>query len=425
MFKFDFSAADLDSESDLDEVPVYQPVSGPGESPVALGESGSRHVKLETKSAPARKLSLQELTHALPHVLSYSPLIVPLTEDRNNVTLLRRDLFDARYQLISQDELGSGPSQDASSADPNTPSSSDGDCEKTASPEGALSFIDNPSDLVPGVYEGGLKTWECSLDLVDCLASVGRDGDKSGIGRADWVRGKRVLEIGCGTAVPSLYLLHTLFSQTPSADSLSNVPNTEIVLQDYNDLVLQLVTFPNVLLVWYASPLADAYRSQKASTEEDSEEESFDLSQPGDMQITEALLTSFQLSLEEQHITIHFVAGSWQALMEGTTTLFTRPFDVTLTSETIYQVSNLPSLIDLLKQTTRSSKDEDLHLLAENLAITERSPMCLVAAKVLYFGVGGGILDFEHAVIRRGGRINPILQRKAGVGRKVLRVEWT
>jgi len=33
----------------------------------------------------------------------------------------------------------------------------------------ALEFLDAPSDLVPGVYEGGLKTWECSLDLVDYL----------------------------------------------------------------------------------------------------------------------------------------------------------------------------------------------------------------------------------------------------------------
>lgn len=26
------------------------------------------------------------------------------------------------------------------------------------------------SDLVSGVYEGGLKIWECSLDLVDYIA---------------------------------------------------------------------------------------------------------------------------------------------------------------------------------------------------------------------------------------------------------------
>ena len=37
--------------------------------------------------------------------------------------------------------------------------------------EDALSFLDAPSDLVPGVYEGGLKTWECSIDLASCAKS--------------------------------------------------------------------------------------------------------------------------------------------------------------------------------------------------------------------------------------------------------------
>ena len=51
----------------------------------------------------------------------------------------------------------------------------------------ALAFIDNPSDLLPGVYEGGLKTWECSLDLVNCLASFGKETQE--------LYGKRVIEV--------------------------------------------------------------------------------------------------------------------------------------------------------------------------------------------------------------------------------------
>jgi len=35
-----------------------------------------------------------------------------------------------------------------------------------------LGFIDAPSDLVPGVYEGGLKTWECSVDLAAYLDTL-------------------------------------------------------------------------------------------------------------------------------------------------------------------------------------------------------------------------------------------------------------
>lgn len=54
-------------------------------------------------------------------------------------------------------------------------------------------LVDEASDLIKGVYEGGLKTWECSLDLVDCL-----DGMGYGFTRPDdleTVRGKNVLEV--------------------------------------------------------------------------------------------------------------------------------------------------------------------------------------------------------------------------------------
>lgn len=89
------------------------------------------------------------------------------------MTLARRDLFDARFQLISE---GSG--------DVDEPGLLQGD--NTANDRSqALEFLDAPSDLVPGVYEGGLKTWECSLDLVDYL-----DGTASGD-----ARGRRVLEV--------------------------------------------------------------------------------------------------------------------------------------------------------------------------------------------------------------------------------------
>jgi protein-histidine N-methyltransferase len=52
----------------------------------------------------------------------------------------------------------------------------------------ALDFLDAPSDLVPGVYEGGLKTWECSLDLVEHLHELQSSSDLGGFA------GKRVIE---------------------------------------------------------------------------------------------------------------------------------------------------------------------------------------------------------------------------------------
>jgi protein-histidine N-methyltransferase len=80
-------------------------------------------------------------------------------------------LFDARFQLISE---GHGDEPPVETPAPTSTS--------------ALGFLDAPSDLVPGVYEGGLKTWECSLDLVGYLDSF-RDADSS------YFSGKRVLEV--------------------------------------------------------------------------------------------------------------------------------------------------------------------------------------------------------------------------------------
>jgi protein-histidine N-methyltransferase len=106
---------------------------------------------------------------ALPTLISYSPLYIPLSSGTGSVTLARRDLFDARFQLISEGtEDGARPRENG-----------------MADLTHALDFLDAPSDLVPGVYEGGLKTWECSLDLVDYL-----DGIKGGD-----VRGRRILEV--------------------------------------------------------------------------------------------------------------------------------------------------------------------------------------------------------------------------------------
>lgn len=51
-------------------------------------------------------------------------------------------------------------------------------------------------DLVSGVYEGGLKIWECSLDLVDYIKA-----------NASTFAGKSILELGCGQGLPGVMCL--------------------------------------------------------------------------------------------------------------------------------------------------------------------------------------------------------------------------
>jgi len=79
------------------------------------------------------------------------------------------------------------------------------------------------TDLAPGIYEGGFKVWECSLDLAKFIA-----------GQADeqW-RGLTVLEIGCGHGLPGLVALRK---------------GAAVHFQDYNLEVLERVTWPNVRL---------------------------------------------------------------------------------------------------------------------------------------------------------------------------------
>ncbi|XP_078001017.1 histidine protein methyltransferase 1 homolog [Glandiceps talaboti] len=85
-----------------------------------------------------------------------------------------------------------------------------------------VKVISHNSDLLPNVYEGGLKIWECSLDLVEFLKD-------SSINFQD----TRVLELGCGAGLPGIFaLLH----------------EAEVIFQDYNEEVIQEVTIPNVVL---------------------------------------------------------------------------------------------------------------------------------------------------------------------------------
>lgn len=109
---------------------------------------------------------------ALPPVISYTPLrlITPATTSDEStssstqnspIIIPRRDLFDVRFQLLNDD---------------------DEDMDETPK---ELEFVAAPSDLVPGVYEGGLKTWECSIDLAAYLAHEVRPE----------VLGKRFLEV--------------------------------------------------------------------------------------------------------------------------------------------------------------------------------------------------------------------------------------
>ena len=100
-------------------------------------------------------------------------------------------------------------------------------------------------DVLTGVYEGGLKVWECSLDLVRFLAS-----HPATIGKSEFVSGTKspadtaahsnplptinVLELGCGHGLPGIF-------------TLKKFPNCKVCFQDLNEEVLEHTTASNVL----------------------------------------------------------------------------------------------------------------------------------------------------------------------------------
>jgi protein-histidine N-methyltransferase len=89
------------------------------------------------------------------------------------------------------------------------------------------------------------------------------------------------------------------------------------------------------------------------------------------------------------------------------------PMDIILSSETIYRSASLHQLIPLLRE---ASLDK----------AKGRKTICLVAAKVIYFGVGGGIDKFVDAVGKiGGGKADTVWETKEGVARRILSITWS
>ncbi|KAF8880028.1 hypothetical protein BD779DRAFT_1612805 [Infundibulicybe gibba] len=305
-----------------------------------------------------QEIPLSHLLDSLPSVVSYTTLT--LASGGSSISLPRRDLFDARFQLLSADD----------SAQPDL-----------------LDHFDAPSDLVPGVYEGGLKTWECSLDLASYL--------ERNTPYPDGLVGRRIIEIGCGTAVPSLYVLYKLFRSPSHAGQ-----ETYLHLQDYNSSVLELITFPNILLTWcteFHSPIIrfQGYRNSLPATGDTDD---------NNMEITRELKSAFLSSLDDYQLRIRFFSGSWASFDAEQTG---GVYHLVLSSETIYQRESLYSLLRLLEHCTGRGDQS----------------VCLVAAKIIYFGVGGGVSEFLAALEHKA-QVETVWEQLSGVARRIMRVRW-
>jgi protein-histidine N-methyltransferase len=148
----------------------------------------------------------------------------------------------------------------------------------------------------------------------------------------------------------------------------------------------------------------------------------------GEIEVTQELIEDFETSLKNRKITFEFYSGSWDSLDQaGAFDQSDAKRNIVLTSETIYSTQSLPSLVNALELACNGSIESSMQRAA--LTDTEdksksRSDLCLVAAKVLYFGVGGGVDAFNEHIKRRQGSTKTVWKSERGVSRLVLQVDF-
>jgi len=181
--------------------------------------------------------------------------------------------------------------------------------------------------------------------------------------------------MGCGTALPSLLLFQY---------ALRNGLGLYFTLTDYNIDVLRLVTVPNIILTW-ASTLDE--ENSKSIFGEDGNPLLQQI-ENGDLYLTPTLLTAFEAHLSSLGITLTLLSGSWTPVPHLLDLIPTDPALNTfiLASETIYSPSSLAAFTEAMVELMKRVK----------------TGKAIVAAKRVYFGVGGSVDEFRAECARRG-----------------------
>ncbi|KAM8999334.1 histidine protein methyltransferase 1 homolog [Sarcophilus harrisii] len=166
--------------------------------------------------------------------------------------------------------------------------------------------LSSHSDLITGIYEGGLKIWECTFDLLAYLAD-----------EEVQFAGKRVLDLGCGAGLLGIIALKGKAKETH--------------FQDYNSTVIDEVTIPNVII--------------NSTFEFEDEISEPDLKKRRNSNPTQQHLTKCRFFSGEWYEFSKFVLNSKKAFAK---------YDIILTSETIYN----PSYYNAFHQTLANLLDE-------------------------------------------------------------------
>ncbi|CAG8611575.1 15808_t:CDS:2, partial [Funneliformis mosseae] len=269
-------------------------------------------------SIPPNELILNNLSDILPPNLIVERIFFSTYEQS---ILYKRHLSDVKFQIAQEDEL----------------------LETSENENTKILILSTDNDVVQGVYEGGLKTWEGAFDLLEFLAKNTNNFE---------FEGKKILELGCGSSLPGIYILTT---KSP----------LRVDFQDYNEQVIKLVTIPNILLNTLLCP---------------NNEQEFSNG-------TAEIYVSEDANLLDQLKKSRFFIGDWSGLTDIMNLESEQEkYDLILTSETIYNADSIPKLYDVIKHSLRRPS---------GIALRKNR---LIAAKSIYFGVGGGVFPFRQFV---------------------------
>lgn len=193
------------------------------------------------------------------------------------------------------------------------------------------------NDLVPAVYEGGLKVWESSMDLVRYMheepdAALSLLNSLAQIPNSDNNRRLKFLELGCGHGLPSCYILRL-------AAHLGLLEKIQMVLADYNDFVLTDALVSNIVLNMANSSV-------------------------GGQEVSSADLAKC----------LQFGSGDWFGLLDEH---MLHQVDWIAAAETLYSVEAAKETAYLISRLLRPETGQ-----------------AWVASKRYYFGVGGGVDAF-------------------------------
>ena len=244
------------------------------------------------------------------------------------------------------------------------------------------SNLSNTTVVQPGIYEGGLQLWECSVDLVHYLHKRFQQDETMMLGEGvkpkDYSpasasaassltspRPPRILELGCGHGLPSMYWIRRALQQQHHQQQqiqLSSLSSSlpQFVLTDYNAPVVSNVVVSNLILNAAQTLLHPSNRNQSNS------------------------LTNAQACRVIADM-VDCATGDWKGLIQKPESDDTTPpqstFDFILAAETLY---------------TLESTRETALLIHALLSKDNPHATAWIATKRYYFGVGGGTQAFQQ-----------------------------